>query len=67
VTSCTAAWSTGTRRRSTPEHDAIGIPFEPVGTRIAKLAEAIAVLKGCFGDERFSFAGEHYTITDYDA
>jgi probable F420-dependent oxidoreductase len=50
-----------------PEHDAIGIPFEPAGTRIAKLTEAIAVLKGCFGDEKFSFAGEHYTITDYDA
>src|SRR5258708_16801787 len=50
-----------------PEHQAIGIPFEPVGTRIAKLAEALAVLKGCFGDQRFSFAGEHYTITDYDA
>ena len=50
-----------------PEHDAIGIPFEPVGTRIAKLAEALAVLKGCFGEEKFSFAGEHYTITDYDA
>jgi probable F420-dependent oxidoreductase len=50
-----------------PEHDAIGIPFEPVGTRITKLAEAIAVFKGCFGDEKFSFAGEHYTITDYDA
>ena len=28
--------------------------------------EAIAVLKGCFGDGPFSFAGEHYTITDYD-
>jgi probable F420-dependent oxidoreductase len=50
-----------------PEHDAIGIPFEPTGTRIAALAEALAVLKGCFGDEKFSFAGEHYTITDYDA
>jgi probable F420-dependent oxidoreductase len=50
-----------------PEHRAIGIPFEPVGTRLAKLAEAVAVLKGCFGDEKFSFAGEHYTITDYDA
>jgi probable F420-dependent oxidoreductase len=50
-----------------PEHDAIGIPFEPVGTRIARLAEAIAVLKGCFGDEKFSFSGEYYTITDYDA
>ena len=50
-----------------PEHEAIGIPFEPVGTRITKLAEAIAVLRGCFGDEKFSFTGEHYTITDYDA
>jgi len=50
-----------------PEHRAIGIPFEPIGTRIAKLAEALAVLKGCFGEEKFSFAGEHYTITDYDA
>lgn len=50
-----------------PEHDAIGIPFESVGTRITKLAEALTVLKGCFGDGAFSFAGEHYTITDYDA
>jgi probable F420-dependent oxidoreductase len=50
-----------------PEHEAIGIPFEAVGTRIAKLTEALAVLKGCFGDEKFSFDGAHYTITDYDA
>src|ERR1700678_2697846 len=49
-----------------PEHDAIGIPFESVGTRIAKLAEAIAVLKGCFGDEKFSFRGDYNTTTDYD-
>lgn len=50
-----------------PEHDAIGIPFEPVGTRVTKLAEAIRVIKGCFGDEEFSFAGKHYTITGYNA
>jgi probable F420-dependent oxidoreductase len=50
-----------------PEHDATGLPFEPVGTRVAKLAEAIEVFQGCFGEEKFSFAGEHYTITDYDA
>ena len=35
--------------------------------RQARLAESIAVLKGCFADGPFSFAGEHYTITDYDA
>ena len=49
-----------------PEHDAIGIPFDPVGVRIKRLTEAIAILKGCFADGPFSFAGEHYTITDYD-
>jgi alkanesulfonate monooxygenase SsuD/methylene tetrahydromethanopterin reductase-like flavin-dependent oxidoreductase (luciferase family) len=31
------------------------------------LTEAITVLKGCFADGPFSFSGEHYTITDYDA
>ncbi|WP_344655635.1 TIGR03621 family F420-dependent LLM class oxidoreductase [Catenulispora subtropica] len=50
-----------------PEHDAIGIPFEPVGTRIERLTEAIAILKGCFAEGPFSFTGKHYTITDFDA
>ena len=50
-----------------PEYRAVGIPFDPIGVRQARLAEAIDVLKGCFGPESFSFAGEHYTITDYDA
>ena len=50
-----------------PEYEAIGIPFERAPVRQARLAEAITVLKGCFADRPFSFAGEHYTITDYDA
>jgi probable F420-dependent oxidoreductase len=50
-----------------PEYRAIGLPFDPIRVRQDRLAEAIAVLKGCFGDAAFSFAGEHYTITDYDA
>jgi probable F420-dependent oxidoreductase len=49
-----------------PEFRAIGIPFDPVGVRVARLGEAVAVLKGCFADGPFSFAGEHYTITDHD-
>ncbi len=48
------------------EYAAIGLPFDPIRVRQARLAESIAVLKGCFGSEPFSFAGEHYTITDYD-
>ena len=49
-----------------PEFEAIGVPFERTPVRQARLAEAIAVLKGAFGDEGFSFAGDHYTITDLD-
>jgi len=50
-----------------PEYDAVGIAYDPVGVRVSRLREAIEVLRGCFGDGPFSFAGEHYTITDYDA
>jgi probable F420-dependent oxidoreductase len=45
-----------------PEHDSIGLPFAPVGERVARLTEAIAVLKGYFGDSEFSYDGAHYTI-----
>jgi probable F420-dependent oxidoreductase len=50
-----------------PEYEAIGLAFDATPVRQARLAEAITVLKGCFGDGPFSFAGEHYTITAYDA
>ncbi len=50
-----------------PEYDAIGVRYEAVRVRQDRLAEAIVVLKGCFAPGPFSFAGRHYTITDYDA
>ncbi|MGH2417445.1 MAG: LLM class flavin-dependent oxidoreductase, partial [Candidatus Limnocylindria bacterium] len=50
-----------------PEYEAIGLAFDAAPVRQARLAEAVAVLKGCFADGPFSFAGDHYTITDYDA
>jgi probable F420-dependent oxidoreductase len=52
-----------------PEYDQIGISFDPTPVRQARLAEAIAVLKGAFADTPdggFSFRGEHYTITGLD-
>jgi probable F420-dependent oxidoreductase len=49
-----------------PEYDAIGLRFDPVGVRVARLAEAIRILKGAFGDRPFSHEGEHYTITELD-
>jgi probable F420-dependent oxidoreductase len=50
-----------------PEYEAIGLPFDRVPVRQARLGEAIRVLKGCLGPDSFSFAGQHYTIRDYDA
>jgi probable F420-dependent oxidoreductase len=49
-----------------PEYDAIGLTFDPVGIRVDRLGEAVTVIKGCFAEGPFSFAGKHYTITDYD-
>ena len=50
-----------------PEYDAIGLVFDPPSVRQARLAESIAVLKGLFSGDAFSFSGEYYTITDYAA
>ncbi len=49
-----------------PEYDRIGLPFEPVAVRSARLEEAVAVIKGTLGDGPFSFRGTYYTIADHD-
>lgn len=49
-----------------PEYSAAGIGFDRPGIRIDRLLEAITVLRGLFGDARFSFAGSYYTITEMD-
>ncbi|MGH2356747.1 MAG: TIGR03621 family F420-dependent LLM class oxidoreductase [Candidatus Limnocylindria bacterium] len=49
-----------------PEYEAVGLAFDPVRVRVDRLEESIRVLKGCFADGPFSFAGAHYTLTDYE-
>jgi probable F420-dependent oxidoreductase len=49
------------------EYDAIGLTLEDGPVRVSRLEEAVAVLKGCFADGPFTFTGEHYRITDFDA
>ncbi|MFD0684653.1 TIGR03621 family F420-dependent LLM class oxidoreductase [Actinomadura fibrosa] len=44
------------------DYDAAGLPLDPPGVRVDRLAEAIAVLKGLWRGGPFSFAGEHYRI-----
>ena len=43
-----------------------GLTFDPPGVRIARLGEAIAVLKGLLGPDAFTFFGEHYRIDALD-
>jgi probable F420-dependent oxidoreductase len=48
------------------DYDALGLPYDRAGVRIERLAEAVEVIRGAWGDGPFSFKGDHYTITDYD-
>jgi probable F420-dependent oxidoreductase len=48
------------------DYDALGLPYDRAGVRVDRLEEGLAVIKGCWGPEPFSFSGDHYTITDYD-
>jgi probable F420-dependent oxidoreductase len=49
------------------DYDALGLPYDSAGVRIARLDEALQVIKGCWADDPFSFEGTHYQIRDYDA
>lgn len=44
------------------EYDAVGIPFDPPGTRIDRLAEALTIVKGLFAPGPVHFAGQHYHL-----
>jgi probable F420-dependent oxidoreductase len=47
------------------DYDALGMPYDKAGTRVERLEEALAVVKGAWSGEQFTFSGKHYTVTDY--
>jgi probable F420-dependent oxidoreductase len=49
-----------------PDYEWTGIPFDPPGTRVGRLAESLRILKRLFAEGPVSFAGQHYTITDLE-
>jgi len=51
----------------TADYAALGLTYDSHSTRIARLAEALEIVQGCWSDGPFDFAGEHYTITGYAA
>jgi probable F420-dependent oxidoreductase len=48
------------------EYHQTGIPFDSPGTRIARLEESIAILKGLLSGKPVTFHGEHYQVTDLE-
>jgi F420-dependent oxidoreductase-like protein len=52
------------------EHAAYGIPFPGLRERFDRLTEQLEIVTGLWGTlpgDRYSFAGEHYTVTDSPA
>ena len=46
------------------EHEAYGLDYGSVGSRLDRLEEACQIIKGLFSCEHFSFNGEHYQLQD---
>src|SRR5262249_5960874 len=46
------------------EHRMLGIPFFTPGERIRRLGEALTVCRRLWTEERVSFDGRYYTLTD---
>jgi F420-dependent oxidoreductase-like protein len=46
------------------EHEAYGLDYGSVGSRLDRLEEACQIIKGLFSNEHFSFNGEHYQLQD---
>ncbi|MGI8662826.1 MAG: TIGR03621 family F420-dependent LLM class oxidoreductase [Acidimicrobiales bacterium] len=48
------------------DYSQAGIPKDRDGVRIARMAEALEIYRGLWGDGACSFTGEHYAITALD-
>ncbi|HET8565757.1 MAG TPA: LLM class flavin-dependent oxidoreductase [Solirubrobacterales bacterium] len=49
------------------EHELYGFGLPPVGPRMEALEEQMQIVRGHWGEGRFSFAGRHYSARELDA
>ena len=49
------------------EHELYGFDLPPVGPRMEALEEQMQIVRGHFGEGPFSFAGEHFSVSELDA
>ncbi len=47
------------------DYESAGMPYDKPSVRIARLREAVTIIKRCLSGERFSFEGEHYQVHDF--
>jgi probable F420-dependent oxidoreductase len=47
------------------EYDQAGFGFDTGGARVARLAEAVAIIKGLLAGEQVSFTGRHYRVSGH--
>ena len=55
-----AGWQKG-------DYDALGLPFDPPGRRVERLAEAMVVIRQYLTGQTVDFAGEHYRVDGMEA
>jgi probable F420-dependent oxidoreductase len=48
----------------TTDYSESGIALDPPAVRVERMAEGLAVMKGLWANERFSFSGSHYRIAE---
>jgi probable F420-dependent oxidoreductase len=48
------------------DYEGLGLPYDPPGVRIDRLAEALTIVKQAWGDSPFDHNGVHYTIRSYN-
>lgn len=48
------------------DYEQAGMTYDSPGVRIDRMVEGLDVIRRCFAEHPFDFAGEHYTITGYD-
>jgi probable F420-dependent oxidoreductase len=46
------------------EFDMMGLPFPPIAERLAIMDEAVAIMRGLWREDRFTYAGAHFRVTD---
>ncbi|MCW3989384.1 MAG: TIGR03621 family F420-dependent LLM class oxidoreductase [Candidatus Bathyarchaeota archaeon] len=48
------------------DYDMTGLPFDPPGVRISRLEEALTIIKSMWTQEKTSYHGKHYSLTDME-